>query len=56
MWLSNDAGIGISAGAPALEALVNSVGDWLREHGYAELQTLTVREENVRFGQPEELR
>jgi len=55
-WLPEGVSIGISAGASAPEVLVNSVVDWLRSRGYAEPQTLTVREENVSFGLPEELR
>jgi len=55
-WLPEGASIGISAGASAPELLVNSVVDWLRARGYAEPTTLSVREENVSFGLPEELR
>jgi len=35
---------------------VNSVLEWLQSHGYAEPQTLSVREEYVTFGLPEALR
>ncbi len=54
-WLSKEARIGISAGASAPEVLVDSVLEWLQSHGYAEPQTLSVREENVTFGLPKEL-
>jgi len=55
-WLPEGASIGISAGASAPEVLVDSVVEWLKAHGYAAPTTLSVREENVSFGLPEELR
>ena len=55
-WLSKGARIGLSAGASAPEVLVERVVAWLEQHGYARPQTLSVREEHVSFGLPEELR
>jgi len=55
-WLAEDPRIGITAGASAPEVLVDSVIAWLQTHGYAKPQTLSVREEKVTFGLPEELR
>jgi len=55
-WFAKDSKIGISAGASAPEVLVDSVVEWLKAHGFAAPATLSVREENVSFGLPEELR
>jgi len=55
-WFSADTKIGITAGASAPEVLVKQVTDWLDEHGYSGVDTLTVKEENVTFILPEELR
>jgi len=54
-WFRPDASIGITAGASAPEILVEQVTSWLREHGFTELETLSVIEEHVIFGQPKEL-
>ncbi len=55
-WLPRDADIGITAGASAPEVLVDSVVEWLKARGFAAPVTLSVREENVHFSIPEELR
>lgn len=55
-WFSADATVGITAGASAPEVLVKRVTDWLDEHGFSEISTLTVKEENVVFNLPEALR
>jgi len=55
-WFLADASVGITAGASAPEVLVKQVTDWLAEHGYAKISTLTVKEENVAFTLPESLR
>jgi len=55
-WFSADTKVGITAGASAPEVLVKQVTDWLGKHGYSGVDTLTVKEENVTFILPEELR
>jgi len=55
-WFSPDSKVGITAGASAPEVLVKQVTDWLSEHGFSNIDTLTVKEENVTFILPEELR
>jgi len=54
-WFSPDSRIGITAGASAPEALVEQVSDWLTGYGFTEIDTLSVREENVTFSLPDEL-
>jgi len=55
-WFSVDTKVGITAGASAPEGLVKQVADWLSEHGFSNIGTFTVKEENVTFILPEELR
>jgi 4-hydroxy-3-methylbut-2-enyl diphosphate reductase len=55
-WFSADTRIGITAGASAPEILVEQVTGWLNEHGFPDIKTLIVREENVTFSLPDELR
>jgi len=55
-WFSADSTVGITAGASAPEMLVKRVTDWLNEHGFSNISTLTVKEENVAFTLPEALR
>ncbi|MDQ6981537.1 MAG: 4-hydroxy-3-methylbut-2-enyl diphosphate reductase [Mariprofundus sp.] len=55
-WFSPDTKVGITAGASAPEVLVKQVTGWLGEHGFTNIDTLTVKEENVTFILPEELR
>jgi len=55
-WFSADSTVGITAGASAPEILVKRVTDWLDEHGFSNISTLTVKEENVAFTLPEALR
>jgi len=55
-WFSSDSIVGITAGASAPEILVNRVTDWLDQHGFSNVSTLTVKEENVSFTLPESLR
>ncbi len=55
-WFSADSTVGITAGASAPEILVKRVTDWLDEHGFSNVSTLTVKEENVAFTLPEALR
>jgi 4-hydroxy-3-methylbut-2-enyl diphosphate reductase len=55
-WFAAGATVGITAGASAPEVLVEQVADWLRAHGFASIETLTVKEEHVSFSLPEALR
>ena len=55
-WFSAGSIVGITAGASAPEILVNRVTDWLDQHGFSNIDTLTVKEENVAFTLPEVLR
>jgi len=55
-WFLPDAKVGITAGASAPEVLVKQVTDWLIQHGFSNVSTLTVKEENVTFSLPEALR
>ncbi len=55
-WFSSDMRIGITAGASAPEVLVQGVITWLNEHGFGHAEVLSVREENVTFSLPSELR
>ncbi|WP_176958248.1 4-hydroxy-3-methylbut-2-enyl diphosphate reductase [Mariprofundus sp. KV] len=55
-WFGFGDRIGISAGASAPEVLVEQVSNWLMARGFATPQVLKVREENVTFSLPTELR
>ncbi len=55
-WFSADSAVGITAGASAPEILVNRVTEWLDKHGFSNISTLSVKEENVAFTLPESLR
>jgi len=55
-WFDTKCRIGITAGASAPEVLVQQVSSWLDENGYGKAALLSVREENVTFGLPVELR
>ena len=48
--------IGITAGASAPELLVNEIVDAFRQHYEVTVETVTLREENVSFKLPKELR
>ena len=48
--------IGITAGASAPEVLVNEIVDAFRAHYDVTVETVTLREENVSFKLPRELR
>ncbi len=54
-WLSNAKAIGIAAGASAPEVLVEEVVTYLKTLGPAEVENLTVVEEDVEFILPKEL-
>jgi len=55
-WFSPDSTVGITAGASAPEVLVGQVTEWLSQHGFSNISTLTVKEEHVAFTLPEVLR
>jgi len=55
-WLAGRPRVGLSAGASAPEVLVQQVKAYLEEIEHVEAETLTIREENVTFTLPEELR
>jgi len=54
-WFEGVNTISITAGASAPEHLVERLIDFLRANGYGTLETLEVREEDVRFSLPPEL-
>jgi 4-hydroxy-3-methylbut-2-enyl diphosphate reductase len=54
-WLANVKAVGITAGASAPEVLVEEVVTYLKTFGPAEVQDLTVIEEDVEFLLPKEL-
>jgi 4-hydroxy-3-methylbut-2-enyl diphosphate reductase len=54
-WVKNAKAIGITAGASAPEVLVEEVVAYLKTYGTAEVEDLTVIEEDVEFLLPKEL-
>jgi 4-hydroxy-3-methylbut-2-enyl diphosphate reductase len=54
-WVKNAKSIGITAGASAPEVLVEEVVAYLKTYGSAEVEDLTVIEEDVEFLLPKEL-
>jgi 4-hydroxy-3-methylbut-2-enyl diphosphate reductase len=54
-WLTGVNTVAITAGASAPEHLVERLIDYLRDAGYSTLETLEVKEEDVRFSLPPEL-
>ena len=54
-WFEGVNTVSITAGASAPEHLVERLIDFLRANGYGTLETLEVREEDVRFSLPPEL-
>lgn len=55
-WLSDGLKIGVTAGASAPEVLVGEVLASLESRGFANVESLTVKEEYVSFSLPEQLR
>ena len=55
-WLADAQAVGVTAGAPAPELLVEEVIDTLRQRGVATVWDLDGREENVTFSLPKALR
>jgi 4-hydroxy-3-methylbut-2-en-1-yl diphosphate reductase len=56
VWLQDKETVLITAGASAPEWVVNQCLDYLKEHFGAEIELRSVKEENVRFALPKELR
>ena len=54
-WLGGVQSVAITAGASAPEHLVEQIMDFLKENGFADVEELEVREEDVRFQLPPEL-
>lgn len=54
-WLAGVNTVAVTAGASAPENLVEALVDSLRERGYATLEEMEVKEEDVRFNLPAEL-
>jgi 4-hydroxy-3-methylbut-2-enyl diphosphate reductase len=54
-WLDNVRTVALTAGASAPENLVQQLVDFLQERGFAQLEEMEVKEEDVRFNLPAEL-
>jgi len=54
-WLPGVSTVAITAGASAPEHLVEQIMDFLKSNGFADVEELEVREEDVRFQLPPEL-
>jgi 4-hydroxy-3-methylbut-2-enyl diphosphate reductase len=55
-WLEGVRTVGLTSGASAPEPLVERVCDWFRAHGVARIEPHAIREEDVSFRLPVELR
>jgi len=51
-WLEGAETVGLTSGASAPEWLVDRMLDWLAEHGFADVEVVTLAEESVRFSLP----
>lgn len=51
-WLEGVAAVGLTSGASAPEWLVDRMLEWLAEHGFADVEVVTLAEESVRFSLP----
>ena len=54
-WLDNIQTVAVTAGASAPENLVEQLVDFLQKRGFAQLEEMEVKEEDVRFNLPAEL-
>jgi 4-hydroxy-3-methylbut-2-enyl diphosphate reductase len=55
-WLSNANSVAVTAGASAPENLVQDLISSLQhEHGFTDLEEVTLKDEDVRFSLPQEL-
>ena len=55
-WLEGVNTVGVSSGASVPEILVEDLLKWLSDHGYANVETVTAKEESLLFALPKELR
>jgi 4-hydroxy-3-methylbut-2-enyl diphosphate reductase len=55
MWLDNIQTVAVTAGASAPENLVEQLVEFLQQRGFAQLEEMEVKEEDVRFNLPAEL-
>ena len=54
-WLANASSVAVTAGASAPEHLVEDLIAFLRRKGFAEMEEVTLKDEDVRFSLPSEL-
>jgi 4-hydroxy-3-methylbut-2-enyl diphosphate reductase len=54
-WLVGIRNIGVTAGASAPEHLVRELVDFLRAHGFRQMEEIEMVDEDVRFSLPSEL-
>ena len=54
-WLENASSVAVTAGASAPEYLVEDLIAFLRRKGFAEMEEVTLKDEDVRFSLPSEL-
>jgi 4-hydroxy-3-methylbut-2-enyl diphosphate reductase len=54
-WLRSAGTVAVTAGASAPEYLVQELVHWLRRHGFARMQEVDLKEEDVRFTLPAQL-
>ncbi|MGA2722085.1 MAG: 4-hydroxy-3-methylbut-2-enyl diphosphate reductase [Bryobacteraceae bacterium] len=54
-WLDGVKNVGVTAGASAPEHLVRSLIEFLREHGFRQMEEIELVDEDVRFSLPAEL-
>ncbi|MCU1339934.1 MAG: 4-hydroxy-3-methylbut-2-enyl diphosphate reductase [Bryobacterales bacterium] len=54
-WLDNVKTVALTAGASAPENLVQQLVDFLQQRGFAQLEEMEIKEEDVRFNLPAEL-
>ncbi|MFE1173105.1 4-hydroxy-3-methylbut-2-enyl diphosphate reductase [Streptomyces sp. NPDC058773] len=55
-WLEGVTTVGLTSGASAPDVLVDGVLQWLAEHGYDQVDTVTTTDESITFALPHELR
>jgi 4-hydroxy-3-methylbut-2-enyl diphosphate reductase len=54
-WLDGVKNVGVTAGASAPEHLVRSLIEFLRGHGFRQMEEIELVDEDVRFSLPAEL-